>query len=733
MAGLGAPATADPTEDSDMSHIGRARIIGSLLSALRLVALAVLPALSACGGGGGGGGSGTGGGSTGQPTIIASVITFPTGAVPPGFVTGAHNSVAAVQVNAQTTGAPITTASVTVNGTSLSYVAADQLYEAELNVDPGVNIQVRVTVNGVAYTASHQNSSTYPTITAPAADANWSNQASNVVSWSGATPDSAAQFAIGVLDPNGGLIWPANGSFMAVPSSTTSITIDPNSVSTGSRLVLVGIVAVVAIPGAANGSGVVIGGFNFVPITVSVPVAAPQSVSTSPATVTVGIGKSSQLAATVTFTDSSTQDITAQADWSSSNTAIVTVSNTGVVTGVAGGAATVTAQYGGFSASTSVSVFQPNPSPPPPLSQAVTYQVDYAHSGRATVGGSGPIFPPTAHWATTLSGDRISYPVIADGKVFVTTNAPPNGEIYGTSLYAIDQLTGNNAWGPTPIPGTYSFSGIAYDHGTLFVVNFDGLLRTFDAATGTPGWFKQLPVTQVTSAPTAVNGIVYIPGYGGLSATDEANGNAIFTAPAGGDHSSPAVSADGVFAANPCNAQKVDPIVGTVLWYFSEACSGGGGKTVAYANNIAYVREMFDTATSAQVDLKLDAATGTQIGSFTANVIPAFSGTTGFFLSNGNLSAVDLAAGTTLWSFAGDGQLDSAPIVIDDSVVIGSLSGTVYALDVANGAVRWSGSAGAPIEAPDEQNAMLLTGLGAGNGYLVVPAGNVLNGWRVVP
>jgi outer membrane protein assembly factor BamB len=384
-------------------------------------------------------------------------------------------------------------------------------------------------------------------------------------------------------------------------------------------------------------------------------------------------------------------------------------------------------------ASTTVSVFQPNPSPPPPLSQSVAYQIDYAHSGRATFGGGALSFPPTAHWAVTLDGNLISYPIVADGKVFVLSNAPPAGASYGTTLYALDAQTGSFAWGPTPVPGTYSFAGIAYDHGVLFVVNFDGLLRTFDAATGVPGWNRQLPVTQVTSPPTAVNGIVYIPGSGGLSATDEATGSVIFVAPAGGDHSSPAVSSDGVFAANPCNAQKVDPIVGTVLWYFSEACGGGGGKTVAYANNVAYVRSMFDVAHSTQVNLKLDAATGTQIDTFVASVIPAFNATQGFFQSAGTLHAVNLATNATLWSFTGDGQLASAPIVIDDTVVIGSLSGTVYALDVANGNVRWSGAAGGPVFAPDEQNATLTTGLGAGNGYLVVPAGNVLNGWRLIP
>ena len=699
-------------------------------SLARLVPLLILCTLSACGGGGGSTG---GGGTTGQPTIIATVITFPTGGSPPGFVADGYNSAALVKVTDQTSGASITTASVTVNSTSLIYLAAEQAYEAALNLNPGDTVKVTVSVNGATYSAVHDNFSTYPTITAPVADTTWSSQATNLVSWSGAVPDATSQYALGVFDTSGALIWPTGGNFAAVPPTDNSYSIAAGNVTPGSRLVLVGIIDAAGFPGAASGSGLAMGGFSYAAVTIKTTTAAVESVAVSPASVTVGIGRSTQLAATATYSDGSTQDVTAQANWSSSSTQSVTVSGTGVVSGAGPGTATITAQYSGFSGSTAVAVFQPNPSPIPPLSQAVTYQMDYAHSGRGTVGGSGPIFPPTAHWATTLNGSSISYPLIAAGKVYVTTNATPADALYGTTLYAIDETTGSVVWGPTPLSGTYSFSGAAYDHGTLFVVNFDGLLRTFDAATGTPGWSKQLfGQDEVTSPPTAVNGIVYVNGSGGLMAIDETNGNVMWTGTGGSDHSSPAVSTDGVFVSGPCDVYKSDPIVGTVLWHFAEACSGGGGKTAAYANNSVYARDLFNTSSSQNVNLTLDAATGKQLGSFTSLVIPAFSDKDVFFLASGTVTAADLSTGTTLWTFAGDGMLVSAPIVIDNVVVVGSSSGTVYALNISNGNVLWSGPAGAAIAAPDEQNATLLTGLGAGDGYLVVPAGNILNGWRIV-
>ncbi|MFO1400093.1 MAG: PQQ-binding-like beta-propeller repeat protein [Steroidobacteraceae bacterium] len=703
--------------------------------ALRLAAVLIAAVLSSCGGGGGSGGGGNGGGgSGGAPVIQATLIAFPGTAVPPGFVNGNHNAGVQVAVLNAATNAPISSATVTFNGVALTYVPADGQYEGAFDINPGATVQVRVVTGGSTYTASRQNFSTYPTIVTPAANATWSTQASNLVTWSGAAPTSTSQYAIAVLDTSGNLVWPAGNSMMLVPSSATETMVGQGEVSAGDRLVLVGIVDIVEIAGAANDSGFIVGGFDYAPITVVAPVVAPQSLAVSPASVTVGIGRSAQLTATATLTDNTTLDVTTQSTWTSSDAAKATISSTGQVSGVAGGRVTVTAHYGGFASGTSVTVFVPDPTPTPAISQSVTYHIDVAHTGHATVGASGPVFPPTAHWSITLSGDRISYPLIAGGKVFVTTNQPPPGAGYGTTLYAIDEQTGQIAWGPTPIEGLYAISGIAYDHGKVFVVNFDGVLRAFDAASGTLLWSGQFPgVYYVDSAPTALDGIVYLVG-GGVSAIDEKDGNLLWTAPGGGSHTSPALSADGLFVANPCYALKMDPLLGTALWFYSEPCSGGGGKTVAYSGNVAYVRQMLDMNPTTVVNVKLNATNGVRLGTFDSIYIPAFSGTTGFFATaSGTLKAIDTASGTTLWSFEGDGHLITAPIVIDDVVVTGSSLGVVYALDVVNGNILWSDTAGAPIDGPDEHNAMLLTGFGAGDGYLVVPAGNVLNGWRLIP
>lgn len=692
------------------------------------LAIVLLLGVAGCGGGGGGN-SGDSGPSA--HCIFAQKVDFPAGQVPAGFNTGA---LVAVLDNSCTI--PRANASVTVNGVPLTYNSTYQDYEGDVVVAPGGSISLSVTVDGMTYTASGTQFTSYPTISAPQPMAIWSSALQNVVSWSGGSPLSNAQYGIGVLDaadPNGNLVWPGSGFLDFKSSGTSSLTIPSFSLSKGNRLVIVGLLTSLNIPGAAPGSSLDIGGFSRVPIGVvdGIPTGTLLSIAVTPTVQTILKGATKQFIATGIFSDNSTLDLADLVTWTSSDTAKVGVSVTGLVTGVDFGSAAIHATFGSISGSALVTVFQSNPSPSPPLSQSVTYQIDYAHSGRATFGTS-IAFPGSAAWSVTLNGP-ISYPVIADGKVFVTTGS--GGNPYGTTLYALDEQTGSVVWGPVFISGTYFRSGHAYDHGKLFVINFDGLLRSFDAVTGQAGWSTQLPGQYAfSSPPTAVNGIVYVGGAGSggtLYAVDESNGSVIWSAPvANGDQSSPTVSSDGVFVSYPCQVYKFDPITGSSRWHYSGPCSGGGGRTSVYANGLLYVRDW--TSSVAKI---FDAATGNEVGTFSApsqTPIPAFSTQTGFFQRAGTLQAVDLNTGSPLWSFTGDGMLVSAPIVINEFVIVGSSSGNVYALDAVSGSPVWSKSAGAGIAAPDEQNVSgPLAGFGAGDGYLIVPAGDVLTAWHI--
>jgi hypothetical protein len=75
-------------------------------------------------------------------------------------------------------------------------------------------------------------------------------------------------------------------------------------------------------------------------------------------------------------------------------------------------------------------------------------------------------------------------------------------------------------------------------------------------------------------------------------------------------------------------------------------CGGGGGTTAVVANNVLYSL-MGEPANGIYVN----ATTGAQLGTFTADVVPAISPTTGFFLKSGTLNAKSLSDNSSLWSF----------------------------------------------------------------------------------
>jgi outer membrane protein assembly factor BamB len=368
--------------------------------------------------------------------------------------------------------------------------------------------------------------------------------------------------------------------------------------------------------------------------------------------------------------------------------------------------------------------------PAPPPSRTVTYQVDPTHGGRVVLGSTRP-YPVDPAWSVTVAGPA-SYPIVAGGKAFVLSRASASGG-YGEQLYALDLATGAIAWGPVDLPGTFYWGALAYDGGTLFALDFEGQLRTFDAASGAPGWSVDLPAAMYDSAPTARDGVVFVAGGGGLRAVDERDGTVLWSVAIDGIvETSPAVTAAGVFVAPFLCSVNAFGLDGSPAWNRDLGCSSAGGSTPVYHRGALLVRERG----VARAGTILDARHGATLGHFGDSEwlpMPAVAAGKAFFVWGGALQAYDLATSALLWSFVGDAGLVSAPLVVDGGVVVGSSSGTVYAVDLATGVQQWAGSAGAAIAAPDEWNASQpLTGLGAGEGYLVVPAGNRITAWRVV-
>ncbi len=356
-----------------------------------------------------------------------------------------------------------------------------------------------------------------------------------------------------------------------------------------------------------------------------------------------------------------------------------------------------------------------------PPEQARNFQINSTHTGAIT---SPSLIPPLKQRWVVNFGQPISYPLIADGRVFVTVKDPAGN---GTNLFALNATNGAVLWS-APLGGSFWWSAACYENGRVFALNGSGLLRAFDAATGNMVWSALLSSSIYNAPPTAFQGVVYVSGDLKVFAINANTGAVIWTKSViNGDTSSPALTSDGLWVSYACpNVYKLDPATGAQIWFYTPGCSGGGGKTPVLYNGRLYVRDSQDTI--------FDAQTGTIIGTFNSKHTPAFVGTRGFFLdgphgfgSFGTLRARDVNTNTVLWSFAGDGQLQSAVLAVNDYVYVGSASGKLYAVNAATGQQVWVTTAGTSIPYVDEHNvSQPTTSFAAAEGLLVVPTSTTL-------
>lgn len=255
-------------------------------------------------------------------------------------------------------------------------------------------------------------------------------------------------------------------------------------------------------------------------------------------------------------------------------------------------------------------------------------------------------------------------------------------------------------------------------------------MEAFDAASGTAAWSTVLPgATQFDAAPTAANGLVYISALGSngaVYALDQATGAIVWSQPVQqGADSDPAITADGVYVTYPCQTYDFRPATGDLIWHNNTGCGGGGGATPVVANQRVYSADVgpryYGTVYNAE--------TGAAVGSFGADEPPALTTTTEYFLQNGTLSAIALSNNATQWSFTGDGQLSGAPIAVNQYVFIGSSSGNLFAVDGSTGKQAWQVALGAPVNTGSM--GIPMSGLSAGDGLLVVPAGTKVTAYTL--
>ena len=357
---------------------------------------------------------------------------------------------------------------------------------------------------------------------------------------------------------------------------------------------------------------------------------------------------------------------------------------------------------------------------------AVAFQINAQHNGAVAFANivAPSAFPLASTWTASLDGPP-SYALIAGGRVFATVSLSGGvGE-----LVALDASTGAKLWGPIALP--YA-SNAAYDNGKVFVLSANigtsGMVSAYDAATGTKLWTTALTSQYwFTGPPVAANGFVYVGGAGSggtLYAVDQTTGALTWTYLVnGGSNASPSVTADGVYVSYPCQTYDFRPLTGELVWQDNAGCEGGGGATGTVANGVVYSPNLSTSFGGSS----FNAETGVLLGSYGANAPPAIGSQTGYFLQGTTLRAITLSNDTIQWSFDGDGTFTTAPILVNGYVFILGDSGKLYTLDGTTGAaLSQSNLGGAMTSSNNGYGQMQASGLSAGDGLLVVPAGNKL-------
>ncbi|MCZ6819968.1 MAG: Ig-like domain-containing protein [Calditrichaeota bacterium] len=113
------------------------------------------------------------------------------------------------------------------------------------------------------------------------------------------------------------------------------------------------------VTGVATGTATITASFVGVvgQTTVTVTDASLVSIAISPQDATIEVGKTLQLIATGNFSDGSSSDLTAQANWTSSDSQVATIeASTGLATGNAPGSTTITAELNGVTGRTGLNV-----------------------------------------------------------------------------------------------------------------------------------------------------------------------------------------------------------------------------------------------------------------------------------------------------------------------------------------------------------------------------------------
>jgi outer membrane protein assembly factor BamB/formylglycine-generating enzyme required for sulfatase activity len=340
---------------------------------------------------------------------------------------------------------------------------------------------------------------------------------------------------------------------------------------------------------------------------------------------------------------------------------------------------------------------------------------------------TGVVSGPKIKWSFKTGGAVKSSPVVVAGLVFVGS--------YDGCIYALDAATGHEVW-KHKTGGKVSGSAAVVD-GTVYMAGEDGNLYALGAKDGALRW-KTKCGERMAVSPAVAYGLAFI-GSGNRCGSDQASmtagpvvgldaqtGQLVWKSDVSGGEYLAAVCLDAtrVFPNGPQGNYVVDLATGEAVGRPSRGWSHqnrgltdmvrwqnllvipGGMKGSLCVHEIAdsteepRTKELWKVALSGE-DLEINngGAPGYEI-----LATPAVSrGRLLVGCNDGTLRAFDVRTGKPLWRCQTNGPVQSSPSVAGQTVYFGSWDGHLYALNVADGVLRWKLNLGDMPQVPAEQ------------------------------
>jgi outer membrane protein assembly factor BamB len=350
---------------------------------------------------------------------------------------------------------------------------------------------------------------------------------------------------------------------------------------------------------------------------------------------------------------------------------------------------------------------------------ATTFQLDPSHRGWSPRS----LRPPLRLAWTRPLGPVVSYPVIADGRVFAAS-AGPEGEGVPGRLEAIDARSGRASWSQR-LPSGADFVALTYGAGIVVVatsVGYESEVTAYRARSGEPLWTRT-DLHDLESAPVTAGHSVYIAAYAAVHALDLATGQTrwvtrgtISLLPGG-----PGLADGRLFVADACGgADALRQRDGAQLWESRSTCSGhiGGPTPIVVGDRLRLA--------GPGTGYLLDARRGGLIDAPTASPPPAVGPRVAVVTAGDVLHGEEPRTGRLFWTRRA-GESLGPPLLLGRYAWVSDQAGRLFAFDSKTGRRLWSRRLGRGT--PPWWNEPL-GGMAAANGLLVLPTEGRLLAFR---